>query len=80
LPVDAKKETAKVKPPGKPLPQATVQLQKKPDASTPKSVSTAISVAPIEATSQADLSPILGIAALVIALASFGVQVMIFIG
>lgn len=78
-----KKETAKVGgnvPPSKSMPQATVQLQKKPDAS--KSVATtAITVAPAGSGSESsDLSPVLGIAALVVALLSLGVQVLIMIG
>jgi len=87
LQAEAKKETAKIPastPGAKGLPQATVQLQKKPDASTPKSVAStaAITVAvPSEATSSSeDLNPVLGIAALVVALLSLGVQVWMMIG
>lgn len=82
LQADAKKETAKVPastPGSKVLPQATVQLQKKPDASTPKSVSGAITIAEPEQAVSSDLSPVLGIAALVLALASLAVQVLMFI-
>lgn len=61
------------------LPQATVQLQKKPDASTPKSVSGAITIAGHAAGPSEELNPIIGIAALVLALASLAVQVWIFI-
>lgn len=77
---EAKKETAKVPastPGAKNLPQATVQIQKKPDAS--KSMSGAITVAAPESPASGDLSPVLGIAALVLALASFAVQVWMFI-
>ena len=77
-----KKETAKVPastPGAKVLPQATVQLQKKPDASTPKSVSGAITVAAQDSAPSGDLNPIVGIAALVLALASLAVQVWMFI-
>lgn len=87
LQAEAKKETAKVPastPGAKVLPQATVQFQKKPEASTPKSVSTtaAITVAApsTESSASGDLSPVLGIAALVIALLSLGVQVWMMIG
>jgi len=62
------------------MPQATVQIQKKPDSS--KSVATtAITVAPAASeTSSSELSPVLGIAALVVALLSLGVQVLIYLG
>ncbi|MEI8313226.1 MAG: hypothetical protein WCH98_20950 [Verrucomicrobiota bacterium] len=79
---EAKKETAKVPastPGSKVLPQATVQLQKKPDASTPKSVSGAITVASTVSGPSEELNPIVGIAALVLALASLAVQVWMFI-
>ncbi len=82
LQAEAKKETAKVPastPGSKVLPQATVQLQKKPDASTPKSVSGAITIAAPESAASSDLSPVLGIAALVLALASLAMQVWMFI-
>jgi len=75
----AKKETAKVPASTtgpKNIPQATVQL-------TPPSKSVAgtssITVASTESAASGDLDPILGIAALVLALASFGVQVWMFI-
>ena len=79
LHAEVKKETAKVPastPGAKVLPQATVQLQKKPDPSTPKSVSI---VVPPQESASGDLNPILGIAALVLALASLAVQVWMFI-
>lgn len=62
------------------MPQATVQMQKKPDSS--KSVATtAITVAAAGSDSKSsDLSPVLGIAALVVALLSLGVQVLIMLG
>lgn len=77
LQAEAKKETAKVpaSTPGSKgvMPQATVQLQKKPDAS--KSVATtSIAVTPAGDSTSSDLSPVLGIAALVVALLSLGVQ------
>ncbi|MFA7342958.1 MAG: hypothetical protein WC003_01515 [Terrimicrobiaceae bacterium] len=84
LQAEAKKETAKVPastPGSKVLPQATVQLQKKPDPSISKSaVGTAITVASTTPASAEDLNPIIGIAALVLALASLAVQVWMFIG
>ena len=83
LQAEVKKETAKVPastPGSKVLPQATVQIQKKPDASTPKSVSGVITVAAPESAPSEDLNPVVGIAALVLALASFVVQVWIYIG
>jgi len=82
---EAKKETAKVPastPGSKVMPQATVQFQKKPDASVSKSLSTtaALTVAGAPATStSSELSPVLGIAALVIALLSLGVQVLMWV-
>jgi len=84
LQAEAKKETAKVPastPGSRVLPQATVQLQKKPDASTSKSMAgTAITVAAApDSGVSGDLSPVLGVAALVLALASLAVQVWIFI-
>jgi hypothetical protein len=56
------------------MPQATVQLQKKPDAS--KSVATtSISVVPGSAAEpSSELSPLLGIAALIVAVLSLGMQ------
>jgi len=81
---EPKKETARLTaavPPSKAsMPQATVQIQKKPDSS--KSVATtAITVAPAASeTSSSELSPVLGIAALVVALLSLGVQVLIYLG
>jgi len=79
LKMDPKKETAKVPvnlPPNKPLPQATVQMTKPaPAAST--APASAIRVAPQTNTTQASggTNPILAIAALVTALAAFGIQV-----
>ena len=80
---EVKKETAKVPastPGAKVLPQATVQLiPKKSDASTSKSVSAAISiVAP--SVEEGALNPIIGIAALVLALLSLAVQVWMYLG
>jgi len=62
------------------MPQATVQLQKKPDAS--KSVATtSIAVTPTPGDSaSSDLAPVLGIAALVVALLSLGVQLWMMLG
>ena len=79
LHAEVKKETAKVPastPGAKVLPQATVQLQRKSDASTSKSVSAAISIVapPVE---EGALNPVIGIAALVLALVSLAVQVWI---
>ena len=82
LQAEVKKETAKVPPstPGaKVLPQATVQLQKKPDPSASKSVSTMSVVVPPGEGASGDLNPVIGIAALVLALASLAVQVWMFI-
>ena len=82
LQAEVKKETAKVPastPGSKVLPQATVQLQKKPDATSPKSVSGAITVTSTTSGGGEDLNPIIGIAALVLALASLAVQVWMFI-
>lgn len=82
LQAEVKKETAKVPastPGAKVLPQATVQLQKKPDPSTPKSVSTMSIVVPPGEGASGDLDPVVGIAALVLALASLAVQVWMFI-
>ncbi|MFZ4774199.1 MAG: hypothetical protein ACOYM3_02475 [Terrimicrobiaceae bacterium] len=82
---EAKKETAKVPastPGSKVMPQATVQFQKKPDASVSKSLAStsAITVAgPAGGSASSDLSPVLGIAALVIALLSLGVQVLMWV-
>ncbi len=82
---EAKKETAKVPastPGSKVMPQATVQFQKKPDASVSKSVAatSAITVAAAgSSTASSDLNPVLGIAALVIALLSLGVQVLMWV-
>ena len=76
LQAEAKKETAKVPastPGSRVMPQATVQLQKKPDAS--KSIATtSISVVPGSAEPSSDLSPVLGIAALIVAVLSLGMQ------
>lgn len=81
LQAEAKKETAKVQtsvPGSKIMPQATVQIQKKPDAS--KSVATtSISVVPASGESSADMSPVLGIAALVVAVLSLGMQLWMMI-
>ncbi|HRJ74013.1 MAG TPA: hypothetical protein PLS03_17450 [Terrimicrobiaceae bacterium] len=63
------------------MPQATVQLQKKPAASTSKSVSTSITVAPQTApASGGDVSVAVGAIALVAALAALGVQVWMMLG
>lgn len=87
LQAEAKKETAKMPastPGSKVLPQATVQFQKKQDASTPKSVSTTaaitVSTPASETSSSEDMNPVLGIAALVVALLSLAVQVWMMIG
>ena len=80
---ETKKETAKVQQPAsgsKVIPQATVQLQRKPEASTPKSVATTapltvISNTTTEAAGSGDVSMVFGVAALVVALAALGVQI-----
>lgn len=83
---ETKKETAKVpvaNVPTKPLPQATVQLQRKPEGSTPKSVSTSAPLTVVPDNTQSatdDVNPILGVAALVVALAALGVQVWMMMG
>jgi len=84
LQAEAKKETAKV-PASAPgtktgLPQATVQLQRGPEASKSASTSGAITVAAAAAASSGDLSPVLGIAALVVALLSLGMQLWLMVG
>ncbi|MEI6280155.1 MAG: hypothetical protein WCQ16_12345 [Verrucomicrobiae bacterium] len=81
LQAEAKKETAKVpaSAPGSKvgLPQATVQLQRTPAAS--KSVSTGAIVVGQEGIPSSDLPPVLGIAALVVAVLSLGVQLWMLI-
>jgi hypothetical protein len=85
LQAEAKKETAKV-PASAPgtktgLPQATVQLQRGPEASKSASTSGAITVTPALASeSSSDLSPVLGIAALVVAVLSLGMQLWMMLG
>lgn len=82
LKADTKKETAKVPPSAGPkpgLPQATVQLTKKPDPS--KSVSASaikIASAPVTAASE-ELSPVLGGIAAAAALIALGIQVWFFL-
>ncbi|MEI6070753.1 MAG: hypothetical protein WCS31_03090 [Verrucomicrobiae bacterium] len=76
LQAETKKETAKV-PASAPgtkagLPQATVQLQR--PAATSKSLSTSGVIVVPPGDSSSELSPVLGIAALVVALLSLGVQ------
>ena len=81
LHAEVKKETAKVPastPGGKVLPQATVQF-KKPEPTTPKSVVVAGGIGGLPVPPSPDLSPVIGIAALVLALASLAVQVWMFI-
>jgi hypothetical protein len=86
---ETKKETAKVQQPATPaskvIPQATVQLQRKPEGSTPKSVSTNVplTVVPGNAAEPAgagEVSPIIGIAALVVSLAALGIQLWMMLG
>ncbi len=80
---ETKKETAKVQQPAsgsKVIPQATVQLQRKPEASTPKSVATTapltvVSNTTTEAAGSGDVSLVFGVAALVVSLAALGVQI-----
>jgi hypothetical protein len=61
------------------MPQATIQMQKKPDPSKSVSIST-INVAPPPPAPSSDLSPVLGIAALVVAVLSLGMQLWIMLG
>jgi hypothetical protein len=84
LQAEAKKETAKV-PASTPgpkgvMPQATVQLQRKPDASKSVATTSIAVTTPATDSSSSDLSPVLGIAALVVALLSLGVQLWIKLG
>jgi hypothetical protein len=86
LRTEAKKETAKVTPPpsaSKPLPQATVQLQRKPDQSASKSASTSAPITVVteqtEVAGSGEINPILGIAALIMSLAALGVQLWIWV-
>jgi hypothetical protein len=82
LATESKKETAKVpasSPGTKPaVPQATVQMQKKPAASASKSVppGAAITVAPASETpAGGDVSPAIGGLALAASLVAMGIQV-----
>jgi hypothetical protein len=90
LSAESKKETAKV-PVGAPaskagLPQATVQLQKKPPVSTSASASksvppgAAISVAPQPAAPAAggEITPVIGGAALGLSLIAFAIQLWVY--
>jgi len=84
LQAEAKKETAKV-PASTPgpkgaMPQATVQLQKKPDASKSVATTSIAVMTPAGDSASSDLSPVLGIAALVVALLSLGVQLLMMLG
>jgi hypothetical protein len=82
---ESKKETAKVPastPGSKTVPQATVQLQKKPTTSTSKTVGPAITVAPqpAPASSEGEVSPVIGGLALAASIAALLVQVWMIIG
>lgn len=84
IPVVGKKETAKVGggTPTKVLPQATVQF-KRPAPSTSKSVSTNAPLVVQKTTEEVtvdEVNPILGAAALVLALAALGVQIWMMVG
>ncbi len=63
------------------MPQATIQMQKKPDPSKSVSISS-ITVAqpPAADAASSDLSPVLGIAAFVVAVLSLGMQLWIMLG
>ena len=84
---ETKKETAKVPAssagPKPGMPQATVQLQKKPAASASKSVSSgaSITVAPQPPAQSADeVSVMVGAIALVASLAALGIQLWMMLG
>jgi hypothetical protein len=84
---DTKKETAKVPAssagPKPGMPQATVQLQKKPAASASKSVSTgaSITVAPQpQAQAAGEVSVAVGAIALVASLVALGIQLWMMLG
>lgn len=83
---ESKKETAKVPastPGSKTVPQATVQLQKKPAASASKSVApgAAITVAPqADSSSDGDVSPLVGGLALAASLVAMGIQLWTMLG
>jgi hypothetical protein len=84
IPSVAKKETAKVGggTPTKVLPQATVQF-KRPAPSTSKSVSTSAPLVVSKTTEEVtvdEVNPILGAAALVIALTALGFQIWMMVG
>ncbi len=82
---ESKKETAKVPastPGSKTVPQATVQLQKKPAASASKSVApgAAITVAPQAGASEGEVSPLVGGLALAASLVAMGIQLWTMLG